>query len=93
MNEAEEKAFADNLAETNRCIDHLVRINKWLIIVAITAFICITVVFGMTLLYLYQYNFSTTTTTVQQSSEGGSDTNYIGMDGSIYGQADSDNSK
>lgn len=93
MNEVEKEAFENNLKETQRCIDHLVKIMKWLVILGIVGILSTVAVHGMTLLYLYQYDFSvetsSTTTEIEQSTEGGGDANYIGRDGDIsYGKAE-----
>lgn len=97
MNDIEKDAFEKNLKETQRCIDHLIKIIKWLVVLGIVCILSMVAVHGMTLLYLYQYDFSvattttTTTTEVDQSTDGGGDANYIGRDGEIaYGKADSE---
>lgn len=94
MQEFEREVAENNLNETKRCIDHLIKITKWLVILGIVCIVSMAAVHGMTLWYLYQYDFSvetvTTTETLEQSTEGGGNANYIGRDGSIYGKAESD---
>ena len=89
MNEIEKEAFENNFKETQKCIDHLVRITKWLVILSVVSILSVVAVHGMTLLYLYQYDFSveTTTTTetvtLEQDASDGGNTNYINGDGDI----------
>jgi hypothetical protein len=95
MNELEKEVFEKNLKETQRCIDHLIKITKWLVVLGVVGILSVTAVHGMTLMYLYQYDFNVTSTTtsetVEQSTDGGGDANYIGMDGKIsYGETESD---
>lgn len=93
MNNQEEEFMIKNVEATQECINHLVRINKMLVIVAIIAMLSMVTMHGLTLLYLYQYDYSTsTTTTLEQSTEGGGNANYISGDGDITnGKAESNN--
>lgn len=96
MQEFEKLIAENNLNETKRCINHMIKITKWLVALSIINIIGIVIIYGMTLKFMYAYEYNvipiTTTETYEQSTEGGGNAIYIGGDGNI-GETEGDEEK
>lgn len=84
MNDFEKELLNTFREELNKKDKHQYTIIIVLVVAIFLSTIGLVVQHGMTLLYLYQYDFSTeVTTTVEQDAGDGGNANYINGDGDI----------